>query len=217
MKQSCCLPHASLNQSCYKLEVVVACSQHLFMQCPPAIFSLMTTVSVLCLNINKHSQTLMWKRLQGSSVARFSKQPTGSVVNHITLYTHPTAAVLNTIYMLLHCPELVNSFLQRRRRRRDAIGHEAEQCWQHLQAYLHGCQAFAEDEGSSTALQRHLVRTTATSLLDRLLHYQVTYTLQLSMASGPGSVDICCIAGPLSVCLSVCLQQSMLWGYAGCG
>jgi hypothetical protein len=70
-------------------------------------------------------------------------------------------------------------FLYSRRRRREAaIGHEAEQCWQHLQLYLHGCQVFAEDEGTSTALQRHLVRTTATSLLDCLLHYQVCYTLQ---------------------------------------
>lgn len=63
--------------------------------------------------------------------------------------------------------------LQSRRRRRDLIAHEAQDSWQHLQLYLQGCQLFAEDEGTSTALQRHVVRTTATSLLDWLLHYQV--------------------------------------------
>lgn len=63
--------------------------------------------------------------------------------------------------------------LQSRRRRRDLIAHEAQDSWQHLQLYLQGCQLFADEEGTSTALQRHLVRTTATSLLDWLLHYQV--------------------------------------------
>ena len=63
--------------------------------------------------------------------------------------------------------------LQNRRRRRESIAREAQDSWQHLQLYLQGCQAFAEDEATSTALQRHLLRTTATSLLDWLLHYQV--------------------------------------------
>ena len=83
--------------------------------------------------------------------------------DHIPTYTDLTVLLLDSLNLLL----------QSRRRRRDAIGHEAEQCWQHLQLYLHGCQVFAEDEGTSTALQRHLVRTTAASLLDWLLHYQV--------------------------------------------
>ena len=39
--------------------------------------------------------------------------------------------------------------------------------------YLHGCQAFAEDEATSSILQRPLVRTIATTLLDWLLCYQV--------------------------------------------
>ena len=64
--------------------------------------------------------------------------------------------------------------MQSRRRRRDAIAHAAEDSWQHFQLYLHGCQVFAEDEATSTALQRHLVRTTAASLMDWLLHYQVS-------------------------------------------
>lgn len=63
--------------------------------------------------------------------------------------------------------------LQSRRRRRESIAHEAQDSWQHVQVYLQGCQLFAEDEGTSTALQRHLLRSTATSLLDWLLHYQV--------------------------------------------
>ena len=64
--------------------------------------------------------------------------------------------------------------MQSRRRRRDAIAHAAEDSWQHFQLYLHGCQVFAEDEATSTALQRHLVRTTAASLMDWLLRYQVS-------------------------------------------
>ena len=64
--------------------------------------------------------------------------------------------------------------MQSRRRRRDAIAHAAEDSWQHFQLYLHGCQVFAEDEATSTALQRHLVRTTAATLMDWLLHYQVS-------------------------------------------
>ncbi len=65
-------------------------------------------------------------------------------------------------------------YMQSRRRRRDAIAHAAEDSWQHFQLYLHGCQVFAEDEATSTALQRHLVRTTAASLMDWLLRYQVS-------------------------------------------
>ena len=65
--------------------------------------------------------------------------------------------------------------LQSRRRRRDAIANAAEDSWHHLQLYLHGCQAFADDEATSGILQRHLVRTTATTLLDWLLCYQVCH------------------------------------------
>ena len=64
--------------------------------------------------------------------------------------------------------------LQSRRRKRDAIAHAAEDSWQHFQLYLHGCQVFAEDEATSSALQRHLVRTVATDVLDWLLRYQVS-------------------------------------------
>ncbi len=64
--------------------------------------------------------------------------------------------------------------MQSRRRRRDALAHAAEDSWQQFQLYLHGCQVFAEDEATSTALQRHLVRTTAASLMDWLLRYQVS-------------------------------------------
>lgn len=76
-----------------------------------------------------------------------------------------------------------------RRRRRDLIAHEAQDSWQHLQLYLQGCQLFAEDEGTSTALQRHVVRTTATSLLDWLLHYQDVDTQEEAALSGHSSQD----------------------------
>ncbi|KAL3152351.1 hypothetical protein ABBQ32_001414 [Trebouxia sp. C0010 RCD-2024] len=76
-----------------------------------------------------------------------------------------------------------------RRRRRDLIAHEAQDSWQHLQLYLQGCQLFADEEGTSTALQRHLVRTTATSLLDWLLHYQDVDNQEEAAASGPSSQD----------------------------
>jgi len=66
--------------------------------------------------------------------------------------------------------------VQSRRRRRDAIGQAAEDNWRHFQLYLHGCQAFADDEATSSALQRHLVRTTAAHLMDWLLRYQVNLT-----------------------------------------
>ncbi|DBB10622.1 TPA: hypothetical protein ACH3X3_007133 [Trebouxia sp. C0006] len=75
-----------------------------------------------------------------------------------------------------------------RRRRRDAIAHAAEDSWQHFQLYLHGCQVFAEDEATSTALQRHLVRTTAATLMDWLLHYQDVET-QDEQVAGSSSVQ----------------------------
>ncbi|DBA76463.1 TPA: hypothetical protein ACH3X2_008532 [Trebouxia sp. C0005] len=76
-----------------------------------------------------------------------------------------------------------------RRRRRDAIAHAAEDSWQHFRLYLHGCQVFVEDEATSTALQRHLVRTTAASLMDWLLRYQDVETQHEQVAGSSGGQD----------------------------
>ncbi|KAL0031439.1 hypothetical protein WJX77_000485 [Trebouxia sp. C0004] len=76
-----------------------------------------------------------------------------------------------------------------RRRRRDAIAHAAGDSWQHFQLYLHGCQVFAEDETTSTALQRHLVRTTGASLMDWLLRYQDVDTQDEQVPGSSGGQD----------------------------
>ena len=63
--------------------------------------------------------------------------------------------------------------LQARRRRREAIAHAAQDCSNQFQLYLPGSQLFQQTEATSSALQRHLVRSLAIPLLDWLLRYQV--------------------------------------------
>lgn len=63
--------------------------------------------------------------------------------------------------------------VQGRRRRREAIAQAAQDCCQQLQLYLPGSQLFDSSEATSSALQRHLVRTLAQPLLDWLIRYQV--------------------------------------------
>lgn len=72
---------------------------------------------------------------------------------------------------------------QGRRRRREAIAQAAQDCCQQLQLYLPGSQLFGSSEATSSALQRHLVRTLAQPLLDWLIRYQVRTKLLIVLTS----------------------------------
>ena len=72
----------------------------------------------------------------------------------------------------------VSDLTQGRRRRREAIAQAAQDCNQQLQLYLPGSQLFPQSEATSSALQRHLVRTLAQPLLDWLLRYQASVSAQ---------------------------------------
>ena len=61
--------------------------------------------------------------------------------------------------------------LQARRRKRDELAKAADESYQRLQLYAHGAESVQDDEGTFTALQKHIQRSIGHAVLDLVLRF----------------------------------------------